>query len=95
MLAVTRSLAVLDCLKHQIKALEQTVRTRLPLIPSYEQLLTVAGMGTILAQTIALATGDNRYFPTVGNSASSCRWVGSNKISHGKRTGTGNNGTPY
>jgi len=63
----------------------------------YEQLLTVAGIGTILAQTIALETGDIRRFPTVGNYASYCRCVESHKLSKGKRTGTGNvkNGHPY
>jgi len=96
-LAVTSSLAVLDCLKHQIKTLEQTVHKRLHHTPSYEQWLTVAGIGTILAQTIALETGDIRRFPSVGNSASYCRCVESNKISNGKRKGTGNvkNGHPY
>src|SRR6266436_8799814 len=38
-LAVTSSLAVLDCLKHQIKTLEQSVHKRLHHTPSYEQLL--------------------------------------------------------
>src|ERR671922_631930 len=51
-LAVTSSLAVLDCLQHQIKILEQSVQKRLRHTPSYEQLLTVAGIGPILAQTI-------------------------------------------
>jgi transposase len=46
-LAVTSSLAVLDCLKRQIKTLEQTVQRRLHHTPLYEQLLTVAGIGTI------------------------------------------------
>jgi transposase len=96
-LAVTRSLAVLDCLKHQIKTLEQTVHKRLHHMPSYEQLLTVAGIGPLLAQTIALETGDLRRFPPVGHSASYCRCVDSHKISNGKRKGTGNvkNGHPY
>jgi transposase len=96
-LAVASSLAVLDCLKHQIKTLEQTVHQRLHHTPSYEQLLTVAGIGPILAQTIALETGDIRRFPTVGNYASYCRCVDSTKISNGKRKGMGNvkNGNPY
>ena len=96
-LAVTSSLVVLDCLRHQIKMLEKTVHTRLNHTPSYEQLLTVQGIGTILAQTIALETGDIRRFPSVGNYASYCRCVDSNKISNGKRKGTGNvkNGNPY
>ena len=42
-LAVTSSLVVLDCLRQQIKTLEQTVHKRLHHTPSYEQLLTVAG----------------------------------------------------
>jgi len=96
-LAVTSSLAVLDCLQHQIKTLEQTVHKRLHHTPPYDQLLTVAGIGTILAQTIALETGDIRRFPTVGNYASYCRCVDSTKLSNGKRKGTGNvkNGNPY
>jgi transposase len=96
-LAVTRSLAVLDCLRHQIKTLEKTVHKRLHHTPAYEQLLTVDGIGTIWAQTITLETGAISRFPTVGNYASYCRCVDSNKISNGKRTGTGNvkNGHPY
>ena len=46
-LAVTSSLAVLDCLSRQIKALEHTVQTRLKHTPAYEQLLTVQGIGAI------------------------------------------------
>jgi transposase len=96
-LAVTSSLAVLDCLRHQIKTLEKTVHKRLHHTPAYEQLLTVDGIGTILAQTITLETGAISRFPTVGNYASYCRCVDSNKISNGKRKGTGNvkNGNPY
>src|SRR5215472_16192849 len=96
-LAITSSLAVLDCLQHQIKTLEQPVQKRLHHTPSYEQLLTVGGIGPILAQTIALESGDIRRFPTVGHYASSCRCVESHKISNGKRKGTGHvkNGHPY
>jgi transposase len=95
-LAVTSSLMVLDCLRHQIKTLEQSVHKRLYHTPSYEQLLTVQGIGTILAQTITLETGAIHRFPSVGHSASYCRCVDSTKISNGKRKGTGNgkNGTP-
>ena len=96
-LAVTSSLMVLDCLRHQIKTLEQSVHQRLHHTPSYEQLLTVQGIGTILAQTITLETGAINRFPSVGHYASYCRCVDSTKISNGKRKGTGNvkNGNPY
>src|SRR4029453_9436304 len=96
-LAVTSSLVVLDCLRQQIKTLEKTMHKCLKHTPAYEQLLTVQGIGTILAQTIALETGAISRFPTVGNYASYCRCVDSTKISNGKRKGTGNvkNGHPY
>ena len=96
-LAVISSLMVLDWLRHQITMLEQTVQTRLHHTPSYEQLLTVQGIGTILAQTITLETGAISRFPSVGHYASYCRCVDSTKMSNGKRKGTGNvkNGNPY
>lgn len=57
----------------------------------------MSGIGEILAQTIALETGDIPRFATVGNYASYCRCVRSTKLSHGKRTGQGNvkNGHVY
>jgi transposase len=96
-LAVTSSLAVLDCLSQQSKTLERTVHQRLHQTSAYEQLLTVKGIGPILAQTSTLETGDVGRFPAVGNYASYCRCVDSTKLSNGKRKGTGNvkNGTPY
>src|ERR687885_1064841 len=96
-LAVTSSLVVLDCLRQQIKTLEKTIHTGLHHTPAYEQLLTVAGIGTILAQTIRLETGAISRFPTVGHYAAYCRCVDSTKISNGKRKGMGNvkNGNPY
>jgi transposase len=96
-LAVTSSLAVLHCLEQQINTLEKLVHTRLKHTPAYEQLQTVAGIGTLLAQTIVLETGDIRRFPTVGHYASYCRCVQSTTISNGKRKGQGNvkNGNPY
>lgn len=96
-LAVTSSLAVWHCLGQQIKTLEKLVHTRLKHTPAYEQLQTVEGIGTILAQTIVLETGDIRRFPTVGHYTSYCRCVQSTKISNGKRKGQGNvkNGNPY
>src|SRR5215468_2628238 len=96
-LAVTSSLVVLDCLRHQLKMLEQSVHKRLHHTPAYEQLLTVQGIGPILAQTITLETGAISRFPTVGHYASYCRCVDSTKLSNGKRKGMGNvkNGNPY
>jgi transposase len=96
-LAVTSSLAVVHCLRQQIKTLAKTVNQHLKPTPAYAQLQTVDGIGTMLAQTIVLETGDIGRFPSVGNYASYCRCVGSTKISNGKRKGQGNvnNGNPY
>jgi transposase len=80
-LAVTSSLAVVHCLGQQIKTLEKTLNTCLKPTPAYAQLQTVDGIGTTLAQTIVLETGDIGRFPTVGHYASYCRCVGSTKIS--------------
>jgi transposase len=96
-LAVTSSLMVLDCLRQQINRLEQSVHKQLHHTSAYEQLLTVQGIGMILAQTITLETGAISRFPTVGHYASYCRCVDSTRLSNGKRKGTGNvkNGNPY
>jgi transposase len=96
-LAVTSSLTVMACLRQQIQTLEKAVRNRLKYTPAYEHLLSVNGIGEILAQTIALETGEIARFPTVGNYASYCRCVRSTKLSNGKRKGQGNvkNGNPY
>jgi transposase len=88
-LAVTSSLALLECLSQQIHTLEQAVRKRLTHTPAYEQLTSVNGLGEILAQTILLETGHIGRFATVGNSASSCRCVKNTKISNGKRKARG------
>jgi transposase len=96
-LAVTSGLAVWDCRRQQMKTLEQAVMQRLQHSPAYEQLLTVEGIGAILAQTIVLETGHMGRFPTVGHSASYGRCVKRTKLSQGKRKGQGNvnNGNPY
>jgi transposase len=96
-LAVTSPLAVLAGLHQQITRLEKAVPKRLKHTPAYEQLLTVEGIGEILAQTIVLATGHIGRFPSVGDYASYCRCVRSTKLSNGKRKGQGNvkNGKPY
>jgi transposase len=96
-LAVTSRLAVVHCLEPPMQTVEKLVHTRLKHSPAYAQLQTVEGIGTIVAQTIVLATGAMRRFATVGQYASSCRGVQSTTSSHGKRQGQGHvkNGHPY
>lgn len=51
---------------------------------------TVPGIGAVLGSTIALETGAIERFASVGDYASYCRMVDSQRISNGKRKGSGN-----
>ncbi len=96
-LAIKANLSVLRSADEQVQILEQTVRERVKLRAEFSFLKTVPGIGQILALTIMLETGDIRRFPGVGNFASYCRCVGSQRLSNGKRKGKGNtkNGNKY
>jgi transposase len=96
-LAIKANLSVMRSGEEQVQILEQTVRGRVKLRPEFSFLKTVPGIGPILALTIMLETGEIGRFSTVGNFASYCRCVKSEKISNGKRKGSGNtkNGNKY
>jgi transposase len=96
-LAVKANLSVMCSANEQTELLERTVTQRVKLKPQFRFLKTVPGIGQILALTMMLESGDMRRFPSVGNFASYCRCVGSQKISNGKRKGSGNtkNGNKY
>jgi transposase len=89
-LAVKSNLAVLQCLEEQIEQSEAVVRAPLKLREGFQPLLTVSGIGQILGMTIMLEAGEIGRFATVGDFASSCRCVGSQHLSNGKRKGQGN-----
>jgi transposase len=96
-LAVKANLSVMCSADEQTELLERTVTQRVKLSPQFSFLKTVPGIGQILALTIMLETGDIRRFSSVGNFASYCRCVGSQKVSNGKKKGKGNtkNGNKY
>jgi transposase len=96
-LAVKANLSVMGSADEQIEILEKTVQDRVKLRPQFRFLKTVPGIGPILALTVMLETGEIGRFASVGNYASYCRCVGSQKISNGKRKGSGNtkNGNKY
>jgi transposase len=87
----------IDFLAHQIKAIESTISERIRLRSPYDRLLSIPGVGKILAFTITLETGPIDRFPKVGNYVSYCRKVPSGRFSNDKRKGTGNrkNGNKY
>lgn len=96
-LAVKANLSMMQCADEQIEILERAVRDRVRLRCEFSFLKTVPGIGQTLALTIMLETGAIQRFPTVGDFASYCRCVGSQKISNGKKKGSGNtkNGNKY
>ena len=96
-LALKANLSVMSSADEQTEILERTVTERVKLRPQFSFLKTVPGIGQILALTIMLETGDIGRFATVGNYASYCRCVGSQKVSNGKTKGKGNtkNGNKY
>jgi transposase len=96
-LAVTSNLRILRCLASQIQCLEWAVLRHMRSKPEMHWLKTVPGIGDILALTILLETGTIARFPSVGDFASYCRCVKSQRLSHGKVKGQGNakNGNKY
>ena len=91
------NLAVMNCLKEQVKLLEKTVLTQVKLTDDFQQLTSIDGIGNILALTIMLETGDIKRFNKVGNYASYCRCIGGARYSNGKKKGKTNskNGNKY
>ncbi|UCF01635.1 MAG: IS110 family transposase [Deltaproteobacteria bacterium] len=96
-LSAQASRSCIEFLGHHIKRIEKAVRERLKLRKSFQSLLTVPGIGDILALTIMLEVGDIARFAKVGNFASYARCVSSKRLSDGKKKGQGNrkNGNRY
>ena len=87
----------IDFFTHQIHRIEAMVEKRMLLKEGYRYLLTLPGVGKILALTIMLETGPIVRFETVGDYVSCCRKVPSQWMSNGKWKGSGNkkNGNKY
>jgi len=84
-------------LTKEIRPIEKVVLDSIKLRPEYEKLLTVPGIGKILALTIMLETGDITRFRKVGNYSSYSRCVKSSRKSNEKKKGENNrkNGNRY
>jgi len=87
----------IDALTRQIKAIEGAVEKKIDLSKPYHHLLSMPGVGRILALTIMLETGPIGRFQEVGNYASYCRKVPSSWRSNDKKKGKGKkkNGNKY
>ena len=91
------NIAVIEFLTERIRKLEQAALKRGRLKPEFKGLLSIPGIGKILALTIMMETGDIGRFPQVGNYSSYCRCVKAHRISNGKKKGLNNrkNGNKY
>lgn len=96
-MAVESNRTLMNALEEQIKVLEQAILLQAKLDPRFGCLLTINGIGQILALTIMMETGNIERFKKVGDFTSYCRCVGSEKLSNGKKKGQGNtkNGNKY
>jgi len=80
----------IDFLTRQINEIEAVILAKVNLRPPYTRLLSVFGIGKILALTIMLETGPISRFAKVGNYVSYCRKVSSKWLSNDKIKGKGN-----
>lgn len=89
--------AVIKTLNTHIERIEDAVAKALKPMPEFKSLLSVPGIGPVIAWTIVLETGELKRFENVGHFASYCRCVDSKKTSNGKKKGEGNikNGNQY
>ena len=87
----------MKALDDQIRIVEKEILRHAKLRSEFAPLLTVWGIGKILALTVMYEVGEISRFKKVGNFASYCRLVKTARLSAGKRKGSGNrkNGNPY
>jgi len=90
-------IATIHFLRTRIIQLEKAIQRAAKLKNEFKLLKTAPGIWNILALTIMLETGPIERFEKVGNYASYCRCVQSNRFSNSKSKGKGNrkNGNKY
>ena len=96
-LSAQANLDSISFLKQQIHRLEKVIKNKLKLSQAFNGLLTVPGIGNILAMTIMLQVGDIGRFAKVGNFTSYCRCAPTQRLSDAKSKGSGSrkNGNRY
>jgi transposase len=84
------NLRVIECLDEQIRQLEKAAKAQLKLLPDYERLQQIPGLGQILNLVIMLETGPIERFAGAGNYVSYCRGVKSERVSNQRKKGENN-----
>jgi transposase len=96
-LMAQNNLSAIRFLDKQDTEIEKEVKKQCRLKKEFSPLLTIPGIGEIIAMTIMLEVGDIRRFSTVGDYVSYCRCAKSEKMSNDKKKGKNNakNGNRY
>jgi len=89
-LSVLTQIKVWQAIQEQVRCLEKWVIRSAECRRELLALRSIPGVGPILSTTIALETGDIARFAKVGDYASYCRIVKSERWSNGKKKGSGN-----
>jgi transposase len=84
------NISVIKHLKAEIKKLEKVILKEARLKPEFKRLLTLPGIGDIIALTICLEMGTLTRFKDVGNYVSYCRCVDSEQLTNDKKKGEKN-----
>ena len=80
----------MGALEQSIGVIEKAVLKVARVLPSYQRLTTLPGVGVILGLTITLETGDIKRFGGPGQYASYCRAVDAQRVSNGKKKADNN-----
>lgn len=88
--AAESTLRVYRGIQGELNNLESRLLSTVKPRDDYRLLTSIPGIGPILGMTIALETGDIGRFAKVGDYASYCRCVKSERISNAKKKGEGN-----
>ena len=83
-------LQIEQTIRQHITRIERWIEEAHTRCPEQQILRTLPGVGKVLALTIALETGTIKRFSEVGDYASYCRMVKSERVSNGKVKGHGN-----
>lgn len=89
-LSVLTQLKVWQAVDEQVRQIEKWATQFAGHGAERKALRSVAGIGVILSLTIALETGTVTRFSSIGDYASYCRLVKSERLSNGKKKGEGN-----
>jgi transposase len=84
------NISVISHLKKEIRKLEKAILKVGRLKPEFKRLMTIPGIGDVIALTISLELGSLSRFKNVGNYISYCRCVDSERRSNDKKKGENN-----